>query len=242
MDGKDRRTAKRISHICEVECEGAGASRLTTRINDLSATGAFIDSMSCFPVGTILKLRFRVRDVQVETTGEVRYCMKNIGMGVHFLGLAPEQSAALVCLVEGRPYTPPPPEEPRAAELPPPPPAQLQNILLGSFAVVSLFDVIQMIENGRLTGTLRMTLPNVEGAIYFNEGQIVNAKVGSKTTTLGIKALDRLLGATEGTFEFVKSSHDHERVIFAPSNTALLLDLLDAKGEMSAMPSAESKH
>ena len=58
----DRRNSKRITYICEVECETAGAHRITTRINDISLTGMFIDSMTSFAVGAVLKLKFRVKD------------------------------------------------------------------------------------------------------------------------------------------------------------------------------------
>ena len=83
--GKERRVAKRISYICEVQCEGSGISRLATRINDLSLTGAFIDSITCYPQGTILTLRFHIKDILIETTAEVRYSMQRMGMGLHFL-------------------------------------------------------------------------------------------------------------------------------------------------------------
>src|SRR5437764_2694498 len=81
--GQERRVAKRISYICEVECDASGVSRIATRINDLSMTGAFIDSMTCFATGTILNLRFHVKNIRIETTAEVRYSMPQMGMGVH---------------------------------------------------------------------------------------------------------------------------------------------------------------
>ena len=101
--GKDRREAKRISYICEVECEGIGINRLATRITDLSTTGAFIDSMTCFTQGTILKIKFRVKDIPIEAECEVRYSMPQMGMGVRFLDLKPEYLAVLEHLIEGKP-------------------------------------------------------------------------------------------------------------------------------------------
>src|SRR5436190_23802844 len=106
--GKDRREAKRISYICEVECDASGVSRLATRINDLSMTGAFIDSMTCFAVGTILNLTFHVKNVKIETTAEVRYSMAQQGMGVQFLDLKPDHVAALESLIEVKPLVLPP--------------------------------------------------------------------------------------------------------------------------------------
>src|SRR5690349_5243082 len=114
--GKERREAKRISYICEVECEGAGMSRLATRITDLSTTGAFIDSMTNYAPGTLLTLKFRVKEVLLEAQCEVRYCLKQMGMGVRFVHLRPECLAMLEHLIDGKPLGgPPPAAEPKPA-------------------------------------------------------------------------------------------------------------------------------
>ncbi len=243
MKDKDRRAAKRITHICEVECEGAGVSRLNTRVNDLSVTGVFIDSMTCFAVGSILKLRFRVKDVMIEAEGEVRYSMPQVGMGVRFINLKPEYLAVLESLIEGkplpeRPAPAPPPGDPQKNILEPPniytPPAYTpsQNVLLGNFAIVSMFDVIQMVENSRLTGALAIRSPGVSGEIYFNDGRIVGAKAGSLS---GTEAITGMLDASEGSFEFTKSDHSFPCSITAMSNMALLLDLLRVKDEEATL-------
>jgi hypothetical protein len=98
--GRERRAAKRVSYPCEVECEGSGISRLATRINDVSITGAFIDCRSSFPVGSTVTMRYRVRSTQVIADAEVRYCMPQIGMGVRFLNLKPEYLDAIQSVVE----------------------------------------------------------------------------------------------------------------------------------------------
>jgi hypothetical protein len=87
----ERRAAKRVSYLCEVECLGAGASRMNTRINDLSTTGLFVDCMTSFPEGSILTIKFKLRDTEIKVSGEVRYCMPQIGMGIRFIDLQPEQ-------------------------------------------------------------------------------------------------------------------------------------------------------
>src|SRR5438132_13079177 len=93
--GKERREAKRISYICEVECEGAGISRLATRITDLSTTGAFIDSMTNYAPGTQLTLKFRIKEVLIETQCEVRYSLPQMVMGVRFVQMPPQTLAVL---------------------------------------------------------------------------------------------------------------------------------------------------
>lgn len=233
--GKDRREAKRISYLCEVVCEGVGLSRLATRINDLSMTGAFIDSLTCYAPGTRLRLRFHVKDVLIETAAEVRYTMPQMGMGVCFLALKPDHLAALESLIEGKPLI-----RPRAT------PGQREGsesepngwntpeMLLGNFAVVSMFDVIQIVENNRLSGALGVLSPAANGEIHFNDGNIVAAYCGSRTAIEGLKSF---LDVTEGSFEFRKSATHFPSTIHAPSNMSLMLDLLrDIDEEAAALP------
>ncbi|PYP83605.1 MAG: hypothetical protein DMF61_22835 [Blastocatellia bacterium AA13] len=98
----DKRKEKRIAYLCEVQCEGASVGSLNTRINDLSSSGLFIDSMTCFPVGSVLKLKFRIRENEISTSAEVRYCMPQIGMGVQFIDLTEEARALIEEVVEGK--------------------------------------------------------------------------------------------------------------------------------------------
>lgn len=225
--GKEQRKAKRISYICEVECEGAGISRLATRITDLSTTGAFIDSLTNYTPGTPLLLKFRVKDNLIETQCEVRYSLKQMGMGVCFVNLRPEYLALLEHLIDGKPLNVPPPvPEPR-----PVPAGNVQNMLTGNFAIVSLFDVIQIIENNRLTGALIIYSSVAKGEMHFHEGRIVGAQSGA---IIGQDALVKFLDVTEGTFTFNKSEAEYPQTIQASSNMSLMLDLLRLKDEEAA--------
>jgi uncharacterized protein DUF4388/PilZ domain-containing protein len=232
---KDRREAKRISYICEVECDGDGLRRLATRINDLSMTGAFIDSVTCYSTGTILKLRFRINEVVIETTAEVRYSMPSVGMGVQFLDLKPAHVAALESFIEGKPLVLPPAitqqadEDEQTADG-----WDMPDMLLGNFAVVSMFDVIQLIENNRLGGELALLSPSASGEILFNDGQIVDANSGSES---GLEALKSFLDVTAGTFEFKRSPTNYPRKIEALNNMSLMLDLLRVRDEQAALSS-----
>src|SRR5262245_45456213 len=228
MENEDRRESKRISYLCEVECEGFGVGRLATRINDLSITGAFIDSMTCYAPGTTLRLRFHIKDILISTTAEVRYTMPRTGMGVRFLSLTPTAQAALKSLIEGKPLGSADSEsQPEGA----PASWNSPDVLIGNFAVVSMLDVIQIIENNCLTGVLAVSSPAVNGAIQFNGGQIVGAQSGSKT---GLAGLKRFLDVTEGTFEFKRSDVPHQPTIIATNNRALMMDLLKIKDEDAA--------
>lgn len=231
--GKERREAKRISYICEVECEGAGISRMATRITDLSTTGAFIDSMINYAPGTHLTLKFRVKDQLIETEGEVRYSLRQMGMGVQFTNMRPEHLALLEHLIEGKPLVVPAAPVP-VAETPAAPAASAQYMLTGNFAIVSLFDVIQIIENNHLTGALVIASTVAAGEIHFNDGRIVSAQLPG---AIGQDALIKFLDVTEGSFTFNKSETEYPRTIQASSNMGLMLDLLRIKDEEAAFSS-----
>jgi uncharacterized protein DUF4388 len=108
------------------------------------------------------------------------------------------------------------------------PPQRPQKILTGNLADVSLFDIIQIIENSRLSGMLQVTSSAVCGEIHFDEGLVVGAKSGMD---FGRKALSLFAGAGDGTFEFEKTSESYDRTIQTTSNTALILDMLRIKDE-----------
>jgi Domain of unknown function (DUF4388)/PilZ domain len=228
--GKERREAKRISYICEVECEGAGINRLATRITDLSTTGAFIDSMTTYAPGTRLALKFRIKDIAIETQCEVRYSLRQMGMGVSFVDMRPEHLAVLEHFVEGKPLA-----APVTGSAPEPAPAVgAQYMLTGNFAIVSLFDVIQIIENNHLAGALVIASPVATGEIHFSDGQIVGAR---QAGTVGQAALVKFLDVAEGTFIFNKAAAEYPRTIEAGSNMSLMLDLLRIKDEEAAFSS-----
>jgi len=109
-----------------------------------------------------------------------------------------------------------------------PAPQRPQKILTGNLADVNLFDIIQIIENSRLTGMLQVTSSAVCGEIHFDEGLVVGAKSGMD---FGRKALSLFAGAGDGMFEFEKTSEAYDRTIQTTSNTALILDMLRIKDE-----------
>lgn len=103
-----------------------------------------------------------------------------------------------------------------------------QKILSGNLMEISLFDIIQIIENSKLGGVLLVTSSAANGEVYFEEGVIVGAKSGQDS---GRRGLSHLSGAVDGTFEFEKNNLTYERTIQTTTNTALILDLLRAKDE-----------
>jgi len=228
---KDRRASKRISYLCEVQFEGAGLNCLATRMNDLSLTGAFIDSLTCYAPGSRLRLRFRVHEVLIETAAEVRYTMPQIGMGVQFIDLGTDQRNVLESLIEGKPLIPPASTDSHARSDNKQSKWKTPDMLLGDFAVLSMFDVIQIIENNGLSGLLGVSSPSASGEIQFNDGRIADAHSGC---TAGVEALKEFLDVTEGSFEFRRSSAHYPSTINAPSNASLVLDLLRVIDEEAA--------
>ncbi|MBI3649534.1 MAG: DUF4388 domain-containing protein [Acidobacteria bacterium] len=120
---------------------------------------------------------------------------------------------------------PPPPPVHQTAERPGP---ITQKVLSGSLADVSLFDIIQILENSKMSGEMYIISSAARGEIYFKDGLIVGARCGSESAG---EALSIIADANDGTFEFEKSARPHEKTIKASSNTALILDLLRSKDE-----------
>jgi tetratricopeptide (TPR) repeat protein len=101
--------------------------------------------------------------------------------------------------------------------------------LAGDLSAISVFDVIQVIENAKLNGRLTISGKTNEGFVMFNDGRIVDAECAGDKADLGFQ---RVVEITSGTFEFQKSSEQFPIKIQALSNTNLLLDtlrLLDEK-------------
>ena len=73
------------------------SEEMTLRGPDLSAQGMFINMPRHFPVGAVLKIRFRLnrQDVVVQAGAEVRYCLPGVGIGVEFLELSPEATRTI---------------------------------------------------------------------------------------------------------------------------------------------------
>ncbi|HEX8472635.1 MAG TPA: DUF4388 domain-containing protein [Pyrinomonadaceae bacterium] len=100
--------------------------------------------------------------------------------------------------------------------------------LSGDLSIISIFDVVQVLENSRLTGAItvdgfdKQQKPR-EGRILFNEGRIVGAE---STGATAIDAFRLLVEITDGSFEFEKSAQEFPVQIQALSNTNLILDTL----------------
>jgi len=239
MRSKERREFVRVNYLCEcqVESEGLRTAALDGRINDLSLDGVFIDSMLWLPIGSTLKVKFKVQDRQIRAIGEVKYFIPNVGMGVQFIDLSPHDREVIESVVYGKPLppSPAPPGQrasgPLAARSGTGPLAPGGPVMCGDLAVVNLFDVIHMIESGGLTGCLSVQKDAKRSEIHFNDGVIVGACQGS---SLGMTALNRILGAQGEAFEFHESPDRFTETIPSSGNTSLMLEMLVHKDEETA--------
>jgi len=97
------------------------------------------------------------------------------------------------------------------------------KVLTGDLSTITIFDVIQMVENSRITGILTINATTVQGKVYFNYGQIADAQMGELRSNAAFRCFVEL---EEGRFEMEKSPVEFKQNITAPNNTNLILDIL----------------
>jgi hypothetical protein len=95
--------------------------------------------------------------------------------------------------------------------------------LAGDLNAISTFDVIQVIENAKLSGTLTLANETQNGKVLFNEGRIIDAECAGALAEQGFQ---HIVEITSGTFEFQKSDQHYPIKIQAATNTNLILDTL----------------
>ncbi|HEY0006869.1 MAG TPA: DUF4388 domain-containing protein [Pyrinomonadaceae bacterium] len=95
--------------------------------------------------------------------------------------------------------------------------------LAGDLNAISIFDVVQVLENARLTGELTVAGEAQQGRVLFNEGRIVGAETAG---TQAEDAFRKIVEITDGSFEFERSAQSFPETIKSSSNTNLILDSL----------------
>jgi tetratricopeptide (TPR) repeat protein len=95
--------------------------------------------------------------------------------------------------------------------------------LAGDLSAISIFDVVQILENARLTGALAIKANESAGRVLFNDGRIVDAEAAQAQ---GEEAFRKLIELTGGFFEFDITTREFPVHIKAASNTNLILDSL----------------
>ena len=95
---KNGRSAERYSLYEDLRIRYEGHAReIAIRAPDLSTRGMFINTAEVFPEGAVLRTSFVLprTGVRIQTRAEVRYCLPAVGIGIEFIRLDPEQTAAI---------------------------------------------------------------------------------------------------------------------------------------------------
>jgi hypothetical protein len=117
-----------------------------------------------------------------------------------------------------------------ADALPNPTPENRHATLAGDISAISIFDIIQVIENSRLTGALAIIGSSHLFRLFFNAGRIVGAE---SDTLNNVDAFRQILEVTGGAFDFERSGHEFPVTINTSSNTSLILENLRQSDEES---------
>ena len=90
---KHERSAPRFPFIAatEVLAENNG-SRMSTRINDLSVSGCYVDTINPLPDGTLVQVKIITETQIFEAPARVVYSHTHLGMGLAFREVPPPNS------------------------------------------------------------------------------------------------------------------------------------------------------
>ena len=101
LEDSERRSKERITFVTEVEVDGL----TVVRSSDLSSGGIYLESLSSFPEGTLLNLRFKLEptdEQRIQVRGRVLYFHETIGFGLAFENLAAEDKKRIKEYIEAR--------------------------------------------------------------------------------------------------------------------------------------------
>ena len=89
----------------------------------------------------------------------------------------------------------------------------------GSLADITIYDILQLLDTQRKTGTLSLDFEGALGKIHMIRGGMVHAEYGKLTGEL---AVQKILLRTSGTFHFDPREPKTERSIHRPTTTVLM--------------------
>jgi hypothetical protein len=92
----NQRSVLRCPLVASVEVTDLhSGTRLSARISELSVGGCYVDALTPFPEGTLVKLRITRDQGAFESIGKVVYTHANFGMGVAFTDVKSDQRSIL---------------------------------------------------------------------------------------------------------------------------------------------------
>jgi pSer/pThr/pTyr-binding forkhead associated (FHA) protein len=110
------------------------------------------------------------------------------------------------------------------------PVAVQQTVLAGSLANIGLPSLLQTLEANRNSGTLMLHFDELRGQIHLADGLPVHARLGP---TRGKKALFRLVGRSDGRFEFLEPGFEPQRATIEGRLDGLLLEAVTELDEFT---------
>jgi hypothetical protein len=75
--------------------ETENSVKIEARTGDLSMHGCYVDTMNPFPVGSKVRVRITHDEVSFEALGRVAHSQSNVGMGIFFTEIQPQQEKVL---------------------------------------------------------------------------------------------------------------------------------------------------
>jgi PilZ domain len=93
----DRRREPRHFFTATIELlEADVEARVRARTGDLSLNGCYVDSLNPFPVGSKVKVTVTHNEVSFTAVGTVVHGEQNMGMGISFTKVEPDQKEILL--------------------------------------------------------------------------------------------------------------------------------------------------
>jgi PilZ domain-containing protein len=97
----ERREAPRHPFIASAEeTDLASGARLSARVSELSLKGCYLDTLNPFPKGTQIKLVIFHGSATFTALATVIYPQPNMGMGIEFSSVVPEQLEVLLSWIK----------------------------------------------------------------------------------------------------------------------------------------------
>jgi hypothetical protein len=92
----NQRSVRRCPLVASAEVTDLhSGTRLSARISELGVGGCYVDALTPFPEGTLVKLRVIRDQGTFESNGKVVYTHANFGMGVAFTNVTADQRSIL---------------------------------------------------------------------------------------------------------------------------------------------------